>query len=229
MKYLITTILLTTCSTFCTAAPPVVSAKEKKVTVDPARYEKTIANFEKQDQVSPPEENGLLFVGSSSIRMWDLKKSFPMQNAINRGFGGSHISDSVHFAKRIVLKYKPKAIIFYAGDNDIAKGKIPAQVVNDFRDFVAIVHKQLPATKILYVCIKPSIARWKLAEPMQKVNHQIEAICKENKQLVYVDVWKPMLNDEGKPCADLFKKDGLHMNDTGYAIWNKLVIQGLGE
>ncbi len=199
-----------------------------------AKWDKAISAFEAQDQKSPPPKGAVLFVGSSSIRLWKLEKSFPHLPAINRGFGGSEIADSVHFADRIVLKYEPKTIVFYAGDNDIAHGKSPEQVAKDFQAFVKTVHEKLPKTKILFIAIKPSLARWKLAETIQKANNLIRAQCEKNEQLAFIDVWKPMLGDDGRPRAELFLKDGLHMNEKGYQIWASLIEprlpkQGKGE
>ncbi len=204
-----------------------ISASGSIVRADPpspfAKWEKAIAAFEAQDQKSPPPKGAVLFVGSSSIRLWKLDKSFPDRATINRGFGGSEIADSVHFADRIVLKYQPRTIVFYAGDNDTAHGKSPEQVANDFKEFVKIVHEKLPKTKILFIAIKPSLARWKLAETIQKANGLIRSQCEKNEQLEFIDVWKPMLGEDGRPQAELFLKDGLHMNEQGYKIWASLI------
>ncbi len=188
-----------------------------------ARWEKEIAAFERQDRENPPPTNGVVFVGSSSIRLWDLPKSFPGLDAINRGFGGSQLADSVHFAPRIVLKYQPRLVVFYAGDNDIAGGKSPERVADDFRDFVKEVHGSLPKTRIAYLAIKPSILRRPLWDKMRKANALIEAACKQDDRLVFIDVATPMLGEDGKPRAELFRKDGLHLNDKGYALWASLV------
>ena len=204
-----------------------ISAGGSVIGADPpspfAKWDKAISAFEAQDQKSPPPQGAVLFVGSSSIRLWKVEKSFPNLVTINRGFGGSEIADSVHFADRIVLKYQPKTIVFYAGDNDIAHGKSPVQVAKDFQAFVKIVHKKLPKTKILFIAIKPSLARWKLAETIQKANGLIRSQCEKNEQLEFIDVWKPMLGDDGRPRAELFLKDGLHMNEQGYKIWASLI------
>lgn len=194
---------------------------------DFARWEKAIAAFEASDKENPPPKGATLFVGSSSIRLWKLEDSFPNQKAINRGFGGSQIADSVHFADRIVLKHRPKTIVFYAGDNDIAKGKSPERVHGDFRQFVETVHKELPETKIVYIAIKPSLARWKLAETIKKANKLIEAECKKNRKLAFADVWDPMLTDDGKPRPELFAKDGLHLNEAGYKLWTSVIERHL--
>ena len=185
---------------------------------DFSRWEKDIAAFEKQDMDAPPSADAVLFAGSSSIRLWDLKKSFPDVDVINRGFGGSHLADSTHFAPRIILKAAPRVIVFYAGDNDIAAGNTPEQVRDDFRAFAALVHKELPKTRIVFLSIKPSPARWGMADRQKEANGLIQAYCKDNDYLAYLDVATPMLGEDGKPREELLGKDGLHMNEKGYAL-----------
>src|SRR6476659_6230466 len=92
------------------------------------KWEKDVAAIEKRLQDAPPKPGGVVFAGSSSIRLWDLKKSFPEKEYVNVGFGGSEVRDSTHFAPRLITSYKPKAVVFYAGDNDIASGRKPEQV-----------------------------------------------------------------------------------------------------
>ena len=190
---------------------------------DFARWEKAIAAFEALDKQNPPPQEATLFVGSSSIRLWKLEQSFPERAVINRGFGGSQIADSLHFADRIVLKHRPKTIVFYAGDNDIAKGKSPDRVAADFRKFVKTVHAELPETRIVFIAIKPSLARWKLADTIQKANKMIQNECEKNEKLAFADVWKPMLGDDGRPRPELFAKDGLHLNEAGYKVWTEVI------
>lgn len=196
---------------------------------DVNRWEKAIAAFEKQDQDKAPPKNAVLFVGSSSIRMWDLARSFPGVETINRGFGGSQLADSVHFAPRIVVKHQPRLVVLYAGDNDIAAGKTPEQVFADFKAFVQVVHKDLPKTRIAYLSIKASVKRWALADKIRQANNLIEGLCKQDDRLIYIDTFKPMLGDNGQPRPELFLKDGLHLNDQGYEIWAALVKPHLAE
>jgi lysophospholipase L1-like esterase len=195
---------------------------------DFAHWEKAIAAFEKQDRAKPPPKDAILFVGSSSIRLWDLPRSFPDRQVINRGFGGSEIADSVHFAPRILLKYRPRLIVFYAGDNDIAAGRRPERVAADFKEFVRTVHAELPRTKILFLSIKPSIRRWNLVERMRRANELIRDYCKQVKRVEYVDVATPMLGTDGKPRRELFQRDGLHLNAAGYKLWASIVKPLLG-
>ena len=191
-----------------------VCAQEKSPS---AKYEKEIAAFEKKDKEAPPPQEGILFVGSSTIRLWKLDKSFPELHAINRGFGGSQLADSVYFAPRIVLKYRPRTVVLYAGDNDLAGKKSPEQVFADFQTFAALIHKELPKTKLIFIAIKPSIKRWDIRDKGQKANALIEAYCKEDPRRLFVDLAPAILGKDGKPQADLFIKDGLHLNEKGYA------------
>jgi len=184
-----------------------------------ARWEQAIAALERQDQDQPPPKNAIVFVGSSTIRLWDLKKSFPDLQVINRGFGGSQIADSAHFAPRLVTKHAPRLVVLYAGDNDIAQGKTPEQVAADFRSFVRAVYKDLPKTNVLFISVKPSVRRWNLWDKIQKANALIQADCKRDERLIYVDITKPMLGNDGQPRKDLFVAVGLHFNARGYESW----------
>tara|TARA_R110002095_G_scaffold14425_2_gene18240 strand:+ start:3609 stop:4295 length:687 start_codon:yes stop_codon:yes gene_type:complete len=195
-----------------------------------ARWEKTISQFEKQDQKDGIKKQGTLFAGSSSIRLWDLEKYFPdQQPVINRGFGGSEIVDSTHFADRIILKHEPKLIFLYAGDNDLSRKRTAEEVAADFQNFVATVHKTLPETRIVFIAIKPSLSRWKLAGTIIKANQLISQQCAKSSLLDYADVWSPMLGEDGKPRPELFKADGLHLNHEGYLVWQKAVQPFLNQ
>ncbi|MEO8494536.1 MAG: SGNH/GDSL hydrolase family protein [Planctomycetota bacterium] len=188
-----------------------------------SRWESAMQAFEKQDAEQPPRKNGIVFVGSSSIRKWDLKKWFPDFNAINRGFGGSEVSDSLEFAERIVIKYEPRIVVVYAGDNDIANDKSPQRVFNDFKQLVDLIHSKLPKTKIVYVGVKPSIKRWALVDQVREANRLIAELASQDERLEFVDVDKPMLGPDGRPRKELFVEDGLHLSDEGYALWTALL------
>jgi len=197
-------------------------AKEED-TPKESRWEKTIQEFEKWDAKNAWPKTPVLFAGSSSIRMWPSRESFPEVPVINRGFGGSQISEVNYFIDRIVLKYKPKLIVFYCGDNDINAGKTPAQVCDDYRQFVSRVQKDLPKTKIIYLSIKPSGARWNLWPKMKQANEMIRTFSKKNKRLYYADCATCLLTEKGVPNDELFLKDRLHLNEKGYAKWKKVL------
>lgn len=189
----------------------------------PERWEADIQKFEAEDARVRRRPNPTLFIGSSSIRRWDLNQSFPGKNMINRGFGGSEIADSIHFADRIVFPYAPIKIVLYAGDNDISRGKSAAQVVQDFGTFAKRVHAKLPKTEIIFIAIKPSLKRWGLVAQMRDANQQIKTLCEQHEWLVFADIDTPMIGDDGKPKPDLFAKDGLHLSPAGYALWKKVL------
>jgi lysophospholipase L1-like esterase len=191
--------------------------------------EKAVQAFEEQDRKQAPEPGGVLFLGSSSIRLWDTTKSFPDPKIINRGFGGSQIADSVHYAGRIAIPYKPRLIVFYAGDNDIAAGKSADEVFADFKEFVGKIHASLPETRIAFIAIKPSPMRWKFFEAQSRANDLVREFIGSDRHLSYIDVVKPMLGDDGQARGELFKKDNLHLNDEGYRVWTRLVKPFLEE
>jgi lysophospholipase L1-like esterase len=214
---------------FLALSVPVVAAEPTADPDSPAknRFENQIQRFEEQDAEQPPPEDAALFVGSSSIRMWDLEKYFPDFEVINRGYGGSTIADSIHFAERIVIPYKPRVIVFYAGDNDIALGKTPKQVFEDYKTFVRKIRGALPEVRIVFIAIKPSIARWQLVDKMRDANRSIHAFTKKHDFLEYVDIETPMIGTDGKPRPELFIEDGLHLSDKGYVLWSSLVKPNL--
>ncbi len=187
------------------------------------RWESAIRKFEEQDRENPSAKGEVLFVGSSSIRFWKLDWHFPEIKPLNRGFGGSEVADSLHFADRIVLPHEPRVIVMYAGDNDIAGGKTPCEVHNDYLKFVDVVHEHLPETRIVYVAIKPSIKRWNLVHKMRAANALILATCVEDELLEFVDIDTPMIGDDGKPKPELFVQDGLHLSEEGYKLWTSLL------
>lgn len=188
---------------------------------DPSRWEDEIASIETRDAGSPPPREGIVFVGSSSIRLWDLPKSFPDRRVVNHGFGGSQLCHSVHFFDRLVTPLRPHTVVLYAGDNDIAAGKSPEQVHQDFQAFVAKLHEALPETRLVYIAIKPSLARWKLADKIRAANSLILDSSHDDALVTYLDVWPAMLGDDGKPRKELFREDGLHLNEAGYGLWNE--------
>lgn len=198
--------------------------------VDPfAKWEKNIAAFEKRFTATPPAPGSVFFAGSSSIVQWDLKKSFPGAPYLNVGFGGSVIADSTHFAPRFLTPHKPGTIVFYAGDNDIGRGDKAPAVLADFKAFVAVVRKDNPDCRVLFIAIKPSLARWKQFEEQKNANALVKAFCEKEKGLVFVDVVPVMLRADGTPDPELFVKDGLHMTPKGYELWTAAINKALKE
>jgi lysophospholipase L1-like esterase len=188
-----------------------------------AKWESVIAAFETQDRSAPPPPGGIVFVGSSSIRLWDLKQSFPDLPVVNRGFGGSEIADSVHFADRIVIPYRPRIVVLYAGDNDLSRDKTPCRVFGDFQAFVDKVQAELPETRIVFVGVKPSEKRWSLIHRIRALNALVRAACAENVRLTFVDLEPAMLNEDGRPRPALYREDQLHLSEEGYRLWTQLL------
>ena len=185
-----------------------------------------IQAFKKQDSVSFPPKNAILFIGSSSFTMWkDVQQYFPSYRIINRGFGGSSLPDVIRYANDIILPYQPKQIVIYCGENDVAAsdtvtGKL---VFNRFKQLFTIIRNRYPKVKVTYVSMKPSPSRQLLLSKMINGNELIKKYLSSKKRTSYVDVYMEMIDDEGKPRPDLFLDDNLHMNKTGYAIWQKLI------
>ena len=187
------------------------------------KWEKTIAQFEAEDQKSPPPREAVLFVGSSSIRLWDLKKSFPDVATINRGFGGSQMSDAARYARRIITPYRPRLIVLYEGDNDLAAKKTPEQVADDFTALLKAVRADLPTTPVVVIGTKPSPKRWELIDQQRALNRLLADRCQADGHATFLDVERPMLADDGQPKGSLFREDKLHLNDEGYRLWTSLL------
>jgi lysophospholipase L1-like esterase len=195
-----------------------------------AKWEGAIKAFEAADKKSPPQAGAVLFVGSSSIRFWKtLPQDFPQYNVINRGFGGSHIADSTYFADRIVMPYRPSAIILHAGANDLSAGKTPQQVYDDFRSFVEKVRAALPETPIAFVSINPTPLRWVQAEKQKETNGLIKKYIDGKSGLAFIDIWDALLGPDGQPRPDLHVKDRLHPNAAGYKIRAELINKYLAS
>jgi lysophospholipase L1-like esterase len=208
----------------------VVPAALAQVRYEPeraAKWEKAVAVVAKRQADAPPDKGGIVFAGSSTIRQWDLAKAFPDWMATNSGFGGSEIRDVTHFAERLILKHEPRAIVFYAGDNDINAGRSPGQVTDDFEAFTRLVHARLPKCRVYFIGIKPSLARWSQFDTQSKANAQVKELCARDERLAFIDIVPAMLGKDGKPIPELFVKDGLHLSAKGYEILNDAVRRAL--
>lgn len=194
-----------------------------RVTWHDTRWEKDIQAFEEQDRKQPPAKGGIVFVGSSSIRKWDLDASFPGLDALNRGFGGSQFADAVYYAERIIIPYQPRIAVIYDGDNDLASGKSPEWVAADFEALVRKLRFALPKTRLVVLSIKASMSRWNLREAMQQTNALMAGIAKTQPDVVFVDADTPLRGANGEPNPAYFESDRLHLNGEGYAVWAKLI------
>ncbi len=190
-------------------------------------WEPSIEAFEAADRSEPPAPGQVLFVGSSSIVSWkSLASDMAPLPVLNRGFGGSHIDHVNHYADRIIRPYAPRAVVLYAGDNDLAAGtgKTPASVFEDFKRFVEIVRSDRAELPVYFIAIKPSRARWNRWPQMREANQLIADYTRHSDGVHYLDIATPMLSEGGgEPDSSLFIIDGLHMTDEGYALWTGIV------
>ena len=185
-----------------------------------------IKNFKKQDSISFPPKDAILFVGSSSFNFWkDVQDYFPGYTIINRGFGGSSIPDVIRYADDIIFPYQPKQIVIYCGENDLASSdKVTSKMVfRRFKKLYHLIRDKMPDENISFVSLKPSPSRKNLMPKIQKANHSIEKFISGQKNISFIDVYNKMLNPDGSPIGEIFKEDSLHMNPKGYVIWQKAI------
>jgi lysophospholipase L1-like esterase len=191
-------------------------------------WDKEIEFFAEIDRRQNPPKDAILFVGSSSIRGWhNLRQSFPKLNVINRGFGGSRLEDVNYYFDKIVAPYNPKIAVLYAGENDVNEGVAPELVLESFRQFSARFRAKFPKIKLVCISLKPSPARWKLADKFMQTNNLIKAEIAKDKRAIFVDVWAAMLGANGEPLPEIFQNDKLHLNEKGYEIWRKILEKHL--
>ena len=190
----------------------------------PAPFEKEIAAFEASDAKSPPPQGAVLFIGSSSIRLWkSLEQDFPNMKVINRGFGGSQVEHSNRYFDKIVAPYRPRLIVFYAGGNDVAAGKGPQRVLADFKTFVEKVRTSLPGTPVLFISIRPSVARRHLHGREWLTNALVRDFAESDPTADFIDAGGVLVDHAGAPRADLLVPDMLHLNEEGYRAWTKVI------
>ena len=202
----------------CQAVPPTSIA-----THNSTKWEKEIAALEAHDKTNPPPPGCIVFVGSSSIRLWKtLATDFPGLPVVNHGFGGSQLADSVNFANRIIIPCAPRQVVIYAGGNDINAGKSPDIVYGDFVALVKKIRAALPDVQIAYIASAPNPSRWAQVEKVKRLNSLAEAYCHFH-DVTFINVFPLMLGPDGLPKPDIFVADQLHMNPKGYAIWREAV------
>jgi lysophospholipase L1-like esterase len=232
----ILTALLFTVLTACAVAPgkDAAATATAAAAADPSppgtaprdsrEWEPTVQAWEAQDARVRRMPGAVVFVGSSSIRLWaTLSEDFPGTITINRGYGSSRVYDSVYFADRIVNAYQPRAVVFYAGENDLNEGRTPRQVRDDFVAFVRRVQAGTPKARIAFISIKPSPSRSALLPQVRQANALIHDYIRGARGVDYLDVFTPMLDPAGESRPELFVADRLHMNAEGYAIWTRVV------
>ncbi|GAA4438598.1 SGNH/GDSL hydrolase family protein [Pontibacter saemangeumensis] len=190
-----------------------------------------IQAYKQQDSAQMAPKDAILFVGSSSFRMWDsMQEMFPNHTVINRGFGGSNLLDLKYYLNDIVLPYQPKQIVIYSGENDLAGGTVQApEVLARFQDVFQSIRQEMPQVPIVYVSIKPSPSRWQYKPVMEEANKLIRAYLKSQPKAKFVDVYSLMLDKGKKPKSEIFLDDSLHMNNKGYQIWQKALTPHLSK
>ena len=198
---------------------PLLAPAQPVADPDPSRFEKDIAAFEAEDKAAPPAPGGTLFVGSSSIRYWDVARAFPALRPIRRGYGGSHVSDTVHFAGRLILPYRPALIVFYAGDADVAAGKPAAQIAADTHTLVALIHARLPNTPVVVIGTKPSPLHWPHMATIRAANAAVKADMAGDRLAAYADAEAALLGPDGTPRAEFYAENGLNLSERGYTAW----------
>ena len=218
-------LLLTAIFATLAAAGPVHAAALPDTPPPVSRWDAAFAAFAADDEAHPHPPGGVLFVGSSSIRLWsDLESQFhDLPVVIKRGFGGSQLADCVKHLSRLVLRYRPRTVLVYAGDNDLANGSAPGEVLRRFTAFADGVHQALPDTEIFYISIKPSPARIALLPQIRATNALIHDYADREGKVDYIDVFTPMVDASGRPRPELFRADALHLNADGYALWKRVI------
>ena len=190
---------------------------------DPERFEKAIQAFETEDAAKAPPKDATLFVGASNIRRWQsLPSRFKKTPLLNRGFGGSQLSDVAFFADRCVINYRPKQIYLGAGGNDIHAGRSPEEVLASFEEFVTKVKTALPKTAISFLSIPPSPSRWSEVEQVKKANALIAASCAKM-GVDFIETFSLLLGADGQPRPELFVEDKLHFSEAGYDVLSSAI------
>jgi lysophospholipase L1-like esterase len=185
-----------------------------------------IQKFKSGDSVTMPPENAIVFTGSSSFTRWtDVQKRFPGYTIINRGFGGSKLPDVIRYVDEVVIKYRPKQVVIYCGENDAAgDSTVTADtILTRFRTLFNIIRSKLPKASIAFVSMKPSPSRASVKPKVVKANSMIKAFLKKQKNTAYIDIYPKMLNAAKQPRPELFVSDSLHMSEKGYDIWQAAI------
>ena len=205
-------------------AVPWFVARSLQASADPAYFAPDIARFATTDREHPPPVRPIVFVGSSSIRLWGtLQQDMAPLRVLNRGFGGARLASVVYYVDQAVIQYRPRAVVLYAGDNDIDGGQSPEGVVRDFRRFVSRVQSALPDVPIYYLSMKPNLLLWSNWPKYERGNVQIAAICASDPRLGYIDGSTPLLAAGRPPPRELYRFDEMHLSKKGYALWTSII------
>jgi len=191
---------------------------------DSSRFADQVEAIQKKyDTLWDSSKETIVFTGSSSVRIWrDLESRFPEHHIVNSGFGGSQASDLLFYLDQLVLRFNPKKVFIYEGDNDISAEKKIKDIIGTTQEVIDRIRKENATTKIVLIAAKPSIARWELKKNYKKLNRKFKKLSKKDPLIDFADVWKPML-DKRNVKQDIFIEDGLHMNAKGYELWYDVI------
>jgi lysophospholipase L1-like esterase len=190
-------------------------------------FRKEIDAFKKKDSVQMPPANSILFVGSSSFTKWtDVQDYFPGYPILNRGFGGSSLPDVIRYVDEVIIRYNPKQIVMYCGENDIAGSDTikPTTVLQRFQKLFSLIRSKLPKTPIAFVSLKPSVSRWAMEARFVETNKLVKDFLSKQKNTKFINVHNAMLTADGSVMTDIFIADNLNMNAKGYKIWQPIIL-----
>lgn len=189
-------------------------------------FDNEIRDFKHQDSLKFPKPNGILFIGSSSIRKWtDLQQRFPGKPIITRGVGGCELSQLVkYYTPYILFPYHPRKIFIYAGENDIAAGETADSVYSNFKVLWAMIRKELPDAKIYFLSAKDSPVRARFRTEVDRSNEMIKKYLAGKPNSLFIDM-NPSIFKKATtiPDSSLFERDYLHLNSSGYDRWQKVL------
>jgi lysophospholipase L1-like esterase len=212
-----------TCTLLCIACAAAWGWQLASQPIEVGQFESAVRAYDIADRRNPPPQEGIVCLGSSSIGGWQETVAADLDplKVVTRGLPGSTMADAVRYADRLVVRYRPRAVVLYNGDNDIANGSTPAQVRDAFKAFTAAVHAKLPDTRVYVISIKPSPGRWHLWPRMARTNALLRDACSADKRLAYIDVASRMLDGRGRCREELYRPDRIHMNAKGYHVWGE--------
>lgn len=195
-------------------------------------WEPEIQRLEARDKTEKHREDAILFVGSSSIRLWDnIENDMAPYFVIQRGYGGAKLSDLIFYTDRLVYPHNFRALVVFVA-NDITGGaddKSPQEVLKLYKEVIRVVREKYPTKPIFFVEITPTNSRWKVWPQIQQANSLIKGYCSPSKNLYFIETANAFLNEKGTPNNELFVQDQLHLKQQGYDIWASLIKQQLRQ
>ena len=205
-------------------------AAAQALPIDPSRYEGAIQAFEAADRENMPLPGAIVVTGSSSIARWNaaMPADLAPLTVIPRGFGGSAMADVLHFVDRVAIRYQPRAVVIYEGDNDTGRFRVPpATIAGELEQIIAAIHAELPETRVYVMSVKPSLARVAFWDKAQEANALYREVTGADDRVHYIDVATPFLQADGTVMDDIFIDDGLHLNEKGTRIWASTIKAAL--